>query len=563
MKRLNGYRMRLMLVGFVAAIVLGGGRANGDSIWRQKADMPTTRYQHSTSVVAGKIYAIGGLNHATRTDEYDPTTDTWTRKVDMPTAVGYTSTCVLNDKIYVIGGDPSHDISIVQAYDPSTDTWEVQTQVPSRKQRASTIMMNGVIYVFGGVTDNGEVPTVEAYDPTTDIWMRKADMPTARQMACSCVVNGRIYSIGGFAFWSVRADVEEYDPTTDTWTVKAPMPTARCLLGTSVVDGKIYAIGGYDYGNDVIVSTVEVYDPPTDTWTKGVDIPIPTEGLSTSVVDEKIYVFGGYSDTYGDLSAVYANEAIVDFNGDGIVDSADMCIMIDHWGESYSLCDIGPTPLGDGIVDVEDLKVLSENLFEDINDPTLVAHWSLDETEGDIAYNSAADCDGTLIGNPVWHSDGGMLAGALQFDGIDDYVSTDPVLNPADGKFSAIVWVKGGAPGQAVLSQADGVSWLCLDSTEGCLMTELTNSGRSTVGPMLSQAIITDDNWHRIGFVWDGSCRHLYVDGVEVAKDAAPLSALEGSDGGLYIGCGKNMQPGTFFSGLIDDVRIYNRAVSP
>ncbi len=38
---------------------------------------------------------------------------------------------------------------------------------------------------------------------------------------------------------------------------------------------------------------------------------------------------------------------------------------------------------------------------------------------------------------------------------------------------------------------------------------------------------------------------------------------MQGSDGGLYIGTGKMMQPGTYFSGLIDDVRIYNRAVKP
>jgi Tol biopolymer transport system component len=56
---------------------------------------------------------------------------------------------------------------------------------------------------------------------------------------------------------------------------------------------------------------------------------------------------------------------IVDLNGDGIVDSADMCIMVDHWGTDEPLCDIGPMPWGDGIVDVEDLKVLAERLFEE------------------------------------------------------------------------------------------------------------------------------------------------------------------------------------------------------
>ena len=50
---------------------------------------------------------------------------------------------------------------------------------------------------------------------------------------------------------------------------------------------------------------------------------------------------------------------VVDLNGDGLVDAADMCIVVDHWGENYPLCDIGPTPLGDGIVNVQDLIVLA------------------------------------------------------------------------------------------------------------------------------------------------------------------------------------------------------------
>ena len=57
---------------------------------------------------------------------------------------------------------------------------------------------------------------------------------------------------------------------------------------------------------------------------------------------------------------------VVDFNTDGIVDSADMCIMVDNWGTDEPLCDIGPMPWGDGIVDVQDLIVLAEHLFEEI-----------------------------------------------------------------------------------------------------------------------------------------------------------------------------------------------------
>jgi Tol biopolymer transport system component len=48
---------------------------------------------------------------------------------------------------------------------------------------------------------------------------------------------------------------------------------------------------------------------------------------------------------------------VVDFNADGNIDTDDLLILIGYWGQDESLCDIGPTPLGDGIVDMEDLKV--------------------------------------------------------------------------------------------------------------------------------------------------------------------------------------------------------------
>jgi hypothetical protein len=130
-----------------------------------------------------------------------------------------------------------------------------------------------------------------------------------------------------------------------------------------------------------------------------------------------------------------------DLNADGIVDSADMVIMVDNWGTDNSLCDIGPTPFGDGIVDVEDLIVLAEHLF---TYPGAIAYWRLDETEGDIAYDSVATNDAVVIGGALWQPDGGTVNGALAFDGADDYVSTDFVLNPMDGAFSVFAWIKGG-----------------------------------------------------------------------------------------------------------------------
>jgi hypothetical protein len=78
---------------------------------------------------------------------------------------------------------------------------------------------------------------------------------------------------------------------------------------------------------------------------------------------------------------------------------------------------------------------------------------------------------------------------------------------------------------------------------------------------LYSDAIIADGTWHRVGFAWDGSNRRLYVDDVLVAEDTQ--QGLAACYGGLQIGCGRDMAAGTFWKGLIDDMRIYNRAVRP
>ena len=152
------------------------------------------------------------------------------------------------------------------------------------------------------------------------------------------------------------------------------------------------------------------------------------------------------------------------------------------------------------------------------------------------------------------------MDGAIQLDGVDDCIRTSFVLNPSEGAFSLFVWAKGGAPGQTILSQTTGVSWLMADGTAGMLMTELKESGRRT-RDLVSQTPITDGEWHQVGLVWDGLNRILYVDDIEAAQDTQ--SKLEGLTTGLNLGCGPNAESGTFWTGLIDDVRIYTRAIQP
>jgi len=548
-----------------------------EDTWTAKADMPTARGYLATAVVNGKIYAIGGAYSSTSgssaVEEYDPAKNIWIRKANMPQARSGFSTIVIDEKIYVIGGGASpYGVlrSSMYIYDPATDTWTQKAQMPTPRTGLSANIVDGKIYVIGGssASVSAGLKTVEVYDPDENNWTRKADMPTARFDHRTSVVGGKIYVIGGTTGspWAGMSVVEVYDPANDSWTRKANMPTPRWGFVISEVDGKIYAIGGASAPS--WFSTVEQYNPATNIWITKTPMSIRRREFSASVVGGKIYAIGGAS---GNQGATYALATVEeydtgltasqpDINGDGIIDIKDLLRIVEFWNQNDPIVDIAPYPFGDGIVDVLDLDLLLSLWEQPVDDTTLVAFWTLDEAEGTIALDSAGINDAIIFGNPLWQPDSGMIDGAIQLDGIDDCVIVGSNPNIIDGPFSVIAWVKGGGPGQIVLSQIGGSNWLSADPIEGNLLTELQKNGRSGK-PLLSQTNITDGYWHRISLVWDGSNRTLYVDGIAVAEDTQ--DSLEDSNGGLYLGCGKGMEVGTYWSGLIDDVRIYNRVVIP
>ncbi|MCP4261494.1 MAG: hypothetical protein GY774_28930 [Planctomycetes bacterium] len=320
--------------------------------------------------------------------------------------------------------------------------------------------------------------------------------------------------------------------------------------------------GGYG-SRDIWMTTRATTD---DEWGTPVNLgePVNTsamdQGAILSADSSTIFFCSSRSGGYGGLDLFQISiEPIFDLNSDLKVDLADMHILVDHWGENYSLCDIHPIPFGNGIVDIQDMIVLSEHLFEDSR---LAAYWKLDETEGSIAFDSSGDHDGTLNGNPFWQPSEGKINGALLLDGIDNYVETPFILNPANGSLSVFAWIMCWTPGQVIISQTGefGGIWLGTNPSEGKLMTGFSDL---YFGTLDSESVITDIQWHHVGLVYDLDQlhRHLYVDGIEVAKDTTVVSGLS-SDGSLYIGATKELEAGSFLSGMIDDVRIYDVALS-
>jgi hypothetical protein len=570
MEQFNGNRVNLMLVGVVAAIVLGGVTAKADFTFGEPTNLPAYIANSSSSSYYGDDLCVSACGRflffcSTRPGGqggYDilsaaraSVSDDW----GIPVNLGAMVNSPTDD------ADPSISVDLLSLFFRSersggsggSDLY-VTTRATTEDPWSEPVNLGPTVNSTGNDSD----PSISA---------------DGLSLYFSTWQGPRPGGLGGDDIWVTTRKTAD-----DTWSepvnLGPPINTASndhkpCISS----DGLALFFnssrpGGFTPSvfdnSDIYVSTRPSKDAP---WGEPVNL-----GPQINIASGG---FGAYDpDVSSDGSTIYFGAPcrqaggnffdfwkapiipIVDLNSDGFVDSIDMCIIVDNWGTDNSLCDIGPMPWGDGIVDVQDLIVLSEHLFEEVIDPTLIAHWPLDEAQGDIAYNSVTDCDGTLIGDPVWQPDGGLVEGALQLDGIDDYVNTAPVLNPEEGVFSVFTWIKGGFPGQVVISQIDGANWLGLDPASGCLMTNLRLSGRSQ-SFLHSEIMITDGMWHRIGFVWDGLYRSLYVDDILVAEDTQ--EGLGSSVGGLNIGTGKAMEPGTFWSGLIDDVRIYNRAVRP
>jgi hypothetical protein len=318
--------------------------------------------------------------------------------------------------------------------------------------------------------------------------------------------------------------------------------------------------GSYDVWVTTRLSQTAAWGPPVNLGP--VINTSSMEGLPSLSPDQKTLYF--VSDQPGGIGGWDIYEVpivpIVDFNGDGIVDSDDTRFMLDHWRTDEPLCDVGPMPWGDGIVDAQDLMVLAEYLL--LEDVRLIAHWKLEETKGVIAHNSINANHGTLSGEPLWQPSGGKVGGALEFDGIDDYISTPFILNPGKGSMGAFAWIKGGLPGQVIISQTGdfGGTWLSMDPAEGKLMTGFSDM---YFGALVSETVVTDCQWHHVGLVYDMDTLHrlIYVDGVMVAEDTTVVAGTL-SDDGLHVGTSKDLDAETFFSGLIDDVRIYNVALT-
>jgi hypothetical protein len=190
----------------------------------------------------------------------------------------------------------------------------------------------------------------------------------------------------------------------------------------------------------------------------------------------------------------------------------------------------------------------------------LVGWWKLDENTGTIAYDSSnGGNNGTLIGNPVWQPSGGAIGGALELNGKDDFIKIDnESAFDITGQITISAWVNiTDVPQEwtGIVTKGDSAWRLSSSFAEN-----IFHFGISYDDYLNGQATVDSGGWHNVVCVYDGRKMSIYVDGI---LDASRLrTGLIGTND--YPVCiGENIELTKHrFHGLIDDVRIYNYALS-
>jgi hypothetical protein len=214
----------------------------------------------------------------------------------------------------------------------------------------------------------------------------------------------------------------------------------------------------------------------------------------------------------------------------------------------------------------------------------LVAWWPFDETSGTTANDIAGfPNSGAHVNGPT--PTPGKVAGALCFDGVDDYVRVPdhPELNVGTGDFTLDAWVlTTAAQGVVVLvDKRSGPTPLgyVLFLVNGRLGFQMANGVGSVIcAPTPTPGVscvnyggtgpnVADGQWHHVAAVVDRADTtngvRLYVDG-NLVFTGAPLSGNLDNTSDLYMGVRTPGQGGGgFFAGCLDEVELFKRALDP
>jgi hypothetical protein len=191
----------------------------------------------------------------------------------------------------------------------------------------------------------------------------------------------------------------------------------------------------------------------------------------------------------------------------------------------------------------------------------MVSHWLLDENSGTTAIDFVGGNNASLNGTAAWAPTEGQVDGAVRLDGPGSYLSIGNESNfDFTNAMTVACWIKPDtfdATWQAFVCKGDN-SWR-LHRAGDTNFINFAGTGLSQLD-VTGTIDVNDGQWHHIAGIYDGANLYVYVDG-NLDASVASTGQIANTGDPVFIGSNASMS-NREFKGLIDDVCIFNRALT-
>ncbi|MDD4409735.1 MAG: hypothetical protein PHW52_03750, partial [Candidatus Pacebacteria bacterium] len=208
----------------------------------------------------------------------------------------------------------------------------------------------------------------------------------------------------------------------------------------------------------------------------------------------------------------------------------------------------------------------SRSAYED-NDPSLLLAWHFSEGSGSSVVDSSGKGNTGTITGATWTTTAGK--NCLSFSGTDNYVKRSSLLGASKTEGTYSIWIKPSAISAnkgflsiGSASWGDGNYTVISQNNTDIRVGVWTGSYQSgSYQYTTASSVLVLNNWTHVVFVnsVSNSLNKLYIDGVLVGSGS---TYQDSSTNHSYLEVGKNSAGNDSFSGLIDEPRIYSRALS-
>jgi len=203
----------------------------------------------------------------------------------------------------------------------------------------------------------------------------------------------------------------------------------------------------------------------------------------------------------------------------------------------------------------------------DYSDTSLVGYWKFEESSGTLYDSSGNNNNGTQSGGATYNATG-KVGKALNFDGVDDYIDLGRASSIMPTQTMTIsVWAKTDvhnpdANYRPIVDFYYGAGALSYGVDEDRFRITVSDSSQK----IISTGFQSLSAWHNYVLTYNKAILVAYIDGIQFGTPVSSTLDIayqaDPTNNKLFVGKLYSSYPSTTYDGIIDEVRVYNRAFS-